>query len=91
MRVFETTAHIGDDGMLRLEVPLEQRNQDVRVAVVVESAQPAAAGGATAAVPIWEQFQAILEGVTPEDVVNLPADGAANHDRYIYGNRRVSG
>ncbi|HET6250291.1 MAG TPA: hypothetical protein VFE47_21555 [Tepidisphaeraceae bacterium] len=38
MRIIETTAHIGSDGMLRLEVPLEQRNRDVRVAVVVESA-----------------------------------------------------
>jgi hypothetical protein len=38
MRVIETTAHIGDDGMLRLEMPLEQRNEDVRIAVVVESA-----------------------------------------------------
>ena len=38
MRVIETTAHIGDDGMLRLEMPLEQRNEDVRVAVVVASA-----------------------------------------------------
>ena len=38
MRVIETTAHVGDDGMLRLEMPLEQRNQDVRVAIVVESA-----------------------------------------------------
>jgi hypothetical protein len=36
MRVIETTAHVGPDGMLRLEVPLEQRSQDVRVAVVVE-------------------------------------------------------
>ena len=38
MRVIETTAHVGPDGMLRLEVPLDERNQDVRVAVVVESA-----------------------------------------------------
>ena len=37
MRIIETTAHVGADGMLRLEVPLEQRNQNVRVAVVVES------------------------------------------------------
>ncbi len=37
MRVIETTAHIGEDGMLRLEVPFSQRNFDVRVAVVVES------------------------------------------------------
>ena len=40
MRVIETTAHIGNDGMLRLEMPLDQPNQDVRVAVVVESAPP---------------------------------------------------
>ena len=40
MQVIETTAHVGEDGMLRLEMPLEQRNQDVRVAVVVESTPP---------------------------------------------------
>jgi hypothetical protein len=37
MRVIETTAHVGSDGLLRLEVAIEQRNQNVRVAVVVES------------------------------------------------------
>lgn len=37
MRVIETTAYVGSDGMLRLEVPLEQRSQDVRIALVVES------------------------------------------------------
>ena len=40
MQVIETTAHVGEDGMLRLEMPLEQHNQDVRVAVVVESTPP---------------------------------------------------
>ena len=85
MRDFETTAHVGDDGMLRLEVPLEQRNQDVRVAVVVEAARAAVESGTIAGIPIWEQFQTILQTVTPEDLAKLPADGAANHDKYIYG------
>ena len=38
MRIIETTAHIGSRRhAVRLEVPLEQRNQDVRVAVVVDT------------------------------------------------------
>jgi hypothetical protein len=40
MRVIETTARVGPDGILRLQVPIEQRDADVRVAAVVESAPP---------------------------------------------------
>lgn len=40
MRVIETTAHVGSHGMLRSELPLEQYNQDVRLAVVVEAIVP---------------------------------------------------
>jgi len=38
MQVIETTAHVGSDGMLRIAVAMnERRDQDVRVAVVVDS------------------------------------------------------
>jgi hypothetical protein len=37
MRIIETTAHVGPDGMLRLQVPVEQPNRDVQVALVIES------------------------------------------------------
>ena len=36
MRVIETTAHVGPDGMLRLELPTGNPNQDLHVALVVE-------------------------------------------------------
>ncbi len=38
MRVIETNARVGADGMLRLVLPMDCPNEDVRVAVVVESA-----------------------------------------------------
>ena len=37
MRIIETTAHVGSDGMLRVEVPIEQRDRDVNVALIIES------------------------------------------------------
>lgn len=41
MRVYETTTHVGNDGRLRLDLPVDEKGQDVHVAVVVE-AQPKA-------------------------------------------------
>jgi hypothetical protein len=42
MRVIETIARVGPDGMLRLELPVGQPNQDLQVALVVEPMQPRA-------------------------------------------------
>lgn len=39
----------------------------------------------TNARPIWEEFEAILSAVPPEELAKLPTDGAARHDHYIYG------
>lgn len=39
----------------------------------------------TNARPIWEEFEAILSTVPPEELAKLPTDGAARHDHYIYG------
>jgi hypothetical protein len=36
MRVYETTTHVGSDGRLRLDMPVQEKGQDVQVAVVVE-------------------------------------------------------
>ncbi|MDD4888995.1 MAG: hypothetical protein PHU85_03625 [Phycisphaerae bacterium] len=38
--VIETTAHVGDDGILRLEIPVPERNQDVQVMVTISSPGP---------------------------------------------------
>ncbi len=35
--------------------------------------------------PIWEQFADACKDVPEEEVNRLPVDGAAQHDRYIYG------
>jgi hypothetical protein len=37
MKIIETRARVGSDGMLRLEVPVERCNQDVQVALIIES------------------------------------------------------
>jgi len=88
MRVIETTGHIGSDGMLRLEVATEQRNQDVRVALVMESVQASEHRESETQKPIWEKFEEIVATLTPQDLADLPEDGAENHDTYIYGKRQ---
>jgi hypothetical protein len=35
--------------------------------------------------PIWELFNEFTESLPPEAFEDLPADGAAQHDRYLYG------
>lgn len=45
-----------------------------------ELAQPISTGAT-----LWEMAQACLKDVPPEDLEALPADGAFNHDHYLYG------
>jgi hypothetical protein len=35
--------------------------------------------------PIWEHFIEAFQDVPDEELARLPVDGAAQHDRYIYG------
>ena len=35
--------------------------------------------------PIWQIAQDIMADVPPEIISQLPADGAEQHDHYIYG------
>lgn len=35
--------------------------------------------------PIWERIAEMAADVPPEELAKLPADGASQHDHYIYG------
>ena len=35
--------------------------------------------------PIWERIAEMVADVPPEELAKLPADGASQHDHYIYG------
>jgi len=35
--------------------------------------------------PLWQALSEAAESLPPEVVKNLPADGAEEHDHYIYG------
>ena len=35
--------------------------------------------------PIWEEIDEITAGIPDEEFLELPADGASQHDHYIYG------
>ena len=35
--------------------------------------------------PIWEQFQEVMAKVPENATRQLPTDGAAQHDHYLYG------
>lgn len=35
--------------------------------------------------PIWELIQDNMKDVPPEEFAKLPADGASEHDHYLYG------
>lgn len=73
MQVIETTALVGSHGMLRLEVPLEQRDQDVRVAVVVESARAPSAAAETSG-DAWSAIRGRLEAAG----IRVPPPGVNN-------------
>ena len=35
--------------------------------------------------PIWEIAEELTRDMTPEEIAQLPTDGAEQHDHYIYG------
>ena len=45
MAAVQTTVHVGADRVLRLELPVEERDCDVTVTVTVDSAQPGQVSG----------------------------------------------
>jgi hypothetical protein len=84
MRVIETTVHIGSDGMLRLEVPVDARDQDVHVAVVVGPASPTASittaktpsmSNAAPSKDSWAPLRSRLAGTG----LHVPAPGSWTH------------
>lgn len=46
MVTIQKTVHIGNDGVLRLELPLAEKERNVQVVVMVSEATPPAGGGA---------------------------------------------
>jgi hypothetical protein len=90
MTTIETTAHVGPDGVLRLEVPTGQTEQDVDVVLVFHSQLPAPtaeepAEPSTAAEPLppdpndpWRDLRKKLAGVKG---IRIPPPGSWNRDR----------
>jgi hypothetical protein len=90
MTTIETTAHVGSDGVLRLEVPTGQADQDVDVVLVIHRQQPAPAveglpelGTAVEPLPPdpndpWRDLRKKLAGVKG---ITIPAPGSWNLDR----------
>ncbi len=74
MQVIQTIAHVGPDGMLHLAVPVEGKDQDVRVRVEVEAAVGSEADSDCSIDP-WAQSRVRLEAaglrVPPPGIVNL--------------------
>jgi len=61
MQILEATTHVGPDGILRLAVPIEARDRDVRVAIVVESAGQPATPPPASEIDGWAPYRAKLE------------------------------
>jgi putative addiction module CopG family antidote len=61
----------------------EQEEEQARQAA--EAATAPAESTAPSFKPIWEEIEEITAGVPDEEFLKLPADGATQHDYYIYG------
>jgi hypothetical protein len=77
MTTIETTAHVGPDGVLRLEVPTGQANQDLQVVLEFHSRPAAAAPEAGESAPPdlddpWRDLRKKLVGVKG---ITLPPPG----------------
>ena len=40
--------------------------------------------------PIWQMVEELLRDIPAEDLARMPADGAEQHDHYIYGTPKRS-
>lgn len=74
MTAIQTTVHVGPDGMLRLEVPVEQRNRDVAVTVLVDEAMAGQGAAAQRGHDSWSSSRQQLEAAG----VRVPAPGVSN-------------
>lgn len=63
----------------QLELEQEQARQ------AAKAADSVAGSPITTFKPIWEEIEEITAGVPDEEFLKLPADGATQHDHYIYG------
>jgi predicted DNA-binding antitoxin AbrB/MazE fold protein len=69
-----TVEAVYENGVLKPAEPLPLKEHE-RVSVTVEPVRP----------PIWERLAARAAEAPPEEVIKLPADGAAQIDHYLYG------
>ena len=69
---------------------LSESDQQQVLALVDELLQSEqSTSGATDTRPIWEIFAELSAQVPADEWNNLPADGAANHDHYLYGSSKT--
>lgn len=73
MTAIERTVYVGPDGMLRLEIPVKERNRDVAVVVVVHD-EPAANRASDAREDSWAACRQKLEGAG----MRVPPPGVTN-------------
>lgn len=57
MTALHATIHVGPDGIVRLEFPVEQRNRDVTVTVTVANAEYAPQPAADVAADPWAPYR----------------------------------
>ena len=74
-----------EHGVFRPLQPVQlQEHKEVTLVLKIADTE----GGASEEKPIWE-FAADLVRDIPEDVLeSVPADGAAQHDHYLYSTRK---
>jgi hypothetical protein len=61
MTAIQRTIHVGEDGILRLELPVDQKNRDLKVVVVVETSAPDESRSAPHTHDPWAIYRARLE------------------------------
>jgi hypothetical protein len=92
METIELSAHVGQDGLLRIEVPVADRNRDVRVSLIVHPAAqgaPSSSAQGVGAAPI-ETIRAPLAGSWNREPVSMlePKAAGPSTSELLVGDRR---
>jgi len=72
-------------GKLRELPPEKQRAVLEFVETLLQPSPPEAGGSVTSRKSLWEEIEEIVQEVPEETWDQIPADGAEQHDHYLYG------
>jgi hypothetical protein len=83
MNSIKLQSHIGKDRILQILLPEGVENKDLDIVLAYRESTPEISKRRGKS--IWQLSEDFIRDIPPEELSQLPSDGADQHDHYIYG------